>query len=257
MEGVYFDICLIDTVHCNPGEFINILEVLPYMKKNAIIILHDTNLHMMEYDVLAISGITDGGKQITNHIILSTLKGKYIRPINTGRSPVIPNIGAIILDNDVENMLYPLFANFTLPWEYIIPIDDYKELLIYFNNHYPSSLVKIFIESYKFYSNKPNIKPYMMRQIPNEPKLIPEKSNAPQAITQTALTNAVITAIYPNLLQRLVLQTFRLFYRLTLKREVYRHFRHRNVDFISKPYLYPSKILRQILRVFGPIPPCS
>jgi hypothetical protein len=70
-----------------------------------------------------------------------------------------------------------------------------------------------------------------------------------------SLKNAIISALYPNLFQRLVLQMFRLFYRLTRKREVYHHFRHRNVDFISRPDLYPSKILRQILRIFGPIPP--
>lgn len=43
--GGEIDLCLIDTVHSNPGEFLDFLIVLPYLKKNAILILHDIALH--------------------------------------------------------------------------------------------------------------------------------------------------------------------------------------------------------------------
>lgn len=43
--GGDIDLCLIDTVHANPGEFLDFLIVLPYLKKNAIVVLHDTCFH--------------------------------------------------------------------------------------------------------------------------------------------------------------------------------------------------------------------
>ena len=39
------DLCLIDTVHANPGEFLDWLIVLPYLKPNAVLVLHDTCFH--------------------------------------------------------------------------------------------------------------------------------------------------------------------------------------------------------------------
>ena len=36
-----FDLLYLDTVHSSPGEFINILEALPFLNNNAIVIIHD------------------------------------------------------------------------------------------------------------------------------------------------------------------------------------------------------------------------
>ena len=41
------DISFMDTVHANPGEHLNILEILPFMKKNGIVIYHDTAFHTL------------------------------------------------------------------------------------------------------------------------------------------------------------------------------------------------------------------
>lgn len=43
--GADVDLCLIDTVHANPGEFLDWLIVLPYLKPNAVLVLHDTCFH--------------------------------------------------------------------------------------------------------------------------------------------------------------------------------------------------------------------
>ena len=46
--GNNIDVCLLDTMHCNPGEILDFLTVLPYLKENAVVILHDTLLYGME-----------------------------------------------------------------------------------------------------------------------------------------------------------------------------------------------------------------
>ena len=40
-----FDFLFLDTVHYAPGEMINLLEVLPFLEENTIIVLHDIIYH--------------------------------------------------------------------------------------------------------------------------------------------------------------------------------------------------------------------
>lgn len=61
------DICIIDAAHANPGEHINILEILPYMRKGAILILHDTALYLLNDDTK---------NCWTNRVALNTLRGE-------------------------------------------------------------------------------------------------------------------------------------------------------------------------------------
>ena len=37
--GADIDLCLLDTVHSNPGEFLDFLMILPYLKKNLYLVL--------------------------------------------------------------------------------------------------------------------------------------------------------------------------------------------------------------------------
>ncbi|MDR0827785.1 MAG: class I SAM-dependent methyltransferase [Desulfovibrio sp.] len=134
--GGGFDLLLLDTVHSNPGEFLNILEALPYLKDGAIVVLHDT------------SQWTTWGKELqcTNQILLSTLKGKRIL-FDDAACPVIPCIGGIVLDKIDHDMLWGLFTNIALPWVNSLPYIDYVTLARYFDQHYDRDLVDIFKRS--------------------------------------------------------------------------------------------------------------
>ena len=44
--GLDIDFCLIDTMHVQPGEILDFLMVLPYLKSGAVIVLHDIALHL-------------------------------------------------------------------------------------------------------------------------------------------------------------------------------------------------------------------
>lgn len=140
------DICIIDTAHRNPGEHINILEILPYMRKGGIIVLHDTALYLLN---------DDAKNCWTNRVALNTLRGKQLFP----RVPfhevkgMIPNIGGVVL-GDVEEMLFPLFTNLTLPWNYLLNFQDFHDLCAHFLRFYDAKLVDIFIYTYQFYKKK-------------------------------------------------------------------------------------------------------
>lgn len=136
-EGV--DICFIDTAHFNPGEHLNILEILPFMKKNGIVIYHDTALHAL-YNA-------DG---VTNCTSINTLNGKRI-VLHPDHMKGLENIGAVILDDDIHNMLFPLFTNLSLPWYYVISYHDFVDMYTHFSKYYPSKWVEIFVYYSCFY----------------------------------------------------------------------------------------------------------
>jgi len=136
-EGV--DICFIDTAHFNPGEHLNILEILPFMKKNGIVIYHDTAYHLL---------VNANGT--TNLTSINTLNGKRLLLRQTMD---LPNIGAIILDENINNMLFPLFSNLTLPWSRKISEDDFIEMFKHFSKYYSQDLVQIYVYYCYFYMN--------------------------------------------------------------------------------------------------------
>jgi len=134
-RGEKFDMLFLDTAHQNPGEFLNILEALPHLDKGAVVVLHDTALYTIDL------------RCTTNHILLSTLKGKRIL-FDDPACPNVPNIGGIVLDDPMDrDMLWALFANTALPWTYTPPFVDCTLLHNYYLKHYDKRLVNIFDKS--------------------------------------------------------------------------------------------------------------
>jgi len=135
------DICLIDTAHFNPGEHLNILEILPFMKKNGLIIYHDTSYHSLF-----------GADGTTNLVSINTLSGKRIL-LKSEQTMGLPNIDAIILDENIEDMFSALFSNISLPWHYKITNEDFIEMYKHFSKYYPKDLVQIYVYYCYFYMN--------------------------------------------------------------------------------------------------------
>lgn len=84
-EGI--DLCFIDSFHFNPGEHLNVLEILPHLKNNAMVIFHDTVFHTFNRDPYT----------TTNGVALNSLPGKRIT-LKSEKTAGIANIGAEILN---------------------------------------------------------------------------------------------------------------------------------------------------------------
>ena len=137
-EGI--DICFIDSFHWNPGEHINILEILPHLKDNAIVIYHDTVFHTFVKDPYA----------TTNCVALNSLPGKRIT-LNSEKTAGVANIGAVII-NKQQPLEDNLFTNLTLPWSHQeVPIEDFNSLFLYFRQYYSTNNQRIFLYYYVFY----------------------------------------------------------------------------------------------------------
>jgi predicted O-methyltransferase YrrM len=71
--GSEIDFCLIDTMHVNPGEILDVLMVLPYLSENCVIVFHDVNSHTNKG-----RNCSDWG--ITNNLLMSAIYGqKYVQ----------------------------------------------------------------------------------------------------------------------------------------------------------------------------------
>ena len=130
--GGEIDLCLIDTMHVNPGEFLDFLIVLPYLKKNAILIFHDIALHYSREHCY------------TNGVLFSCLKGKKLT-FNEGLWNKYANIGAVILDENIMDNISDYVYLLTLPWYHLPTYDDILDCQKLFSKNYGKEIVDIFM----------------------------------------------------------------------------------------------------------------
>jgi len=134
------DVAFIDTAHYNPGEFFNILEILPYMSKNGMVVFHDTAYHIIN------------AAGITNCVVINALKGKRIH-LETEYTTGLPNIGAVVLDEITPDTVWSLFTNISLPWAYKISQEDFVELYKHYSKFYSMESLRVYVYYCVFYMN--------------------------------------------------------------------------------------------------------
>jgi len=153
--GKDIDLCLIDTVHSNPGEILDTLMILPFLKDEAIIVYHDVNDHtasgeFAECDVW-------GG--FTNNLLFSAVNGKkYIQgnyversPLpNTNKSFYFPNIGAIRTDSETKEHIFEIFNLLTLNWVYLPTEEEEYSIINFFSKYYDKYLTE-YVKKVFFY----------------------------------------------------------------------------------------------------------
>ncbi len=142
--GADIDLCLIDTVHLLPGELFDFIMILPYLKKEAIVIIHDINLHTWH-----------SSNAISNNLLFSALSGEKILPATfeeefyhhieeKNYKMFFENIGAIKLDACQMDRIWDVFNLLTQEWAYI---PSQKNLSVFENflaKNYDASFLEYF-----------------------------------------------------------------------------------------------------------------
>ena len=139
--GGDIDLVFIDTIHYSPGEWLDIIQVMPFLKKvNAIVMLHDIKYQFFKRKVFYSS----------NDHLFTYLKGKKIIP----KVPdVIPNIGAVLLDNDQKKYYFDYFFALTSTWSYIPNIEEWNFIRKFIIKYYEKELIEIYDTAYKLNKN--------------------------------------------------------------------------------------------------------
>jgi hypothetical protein len=122
--GDEIDFCLIDTAHYNPGEILDVLMVLPFLREGAVIIFHDVKYHTM----------LRTQKGITNNLLMSSVAGKKLLQGNAEK--VFPNIAGIKTDKNTKENIFEIFNLLTIKWGYIPSESQCLEMIDYLKRYY-------------------------------------------------------------------------------------------------------------------------
>ena len=136
--GNNIDFAYIDTVHKCPGEMINFLEILPFLKEEAIVVLHDTYMNFLAnyiYDKKIIN--------YSNNQLLCYIRGELILP-SYGNEVFSRNIGGLKLYKNQKNYLKHYFLALGTQWVYMPEENDLKILRDFYIKYYGEKLVEIY-----------------------------------------------------------------------------------------------------------------
>lgn len=119
--GDGIDFVILDTVHSVPGEILDFLAIYPFLKKDAVVVLHDITLcHWLTSE-----------DSICTNVLYGGISGIKLLPEGTiDGSKYFSNLGAVQLDNNVNDGIKNIFWNLTLPWRYML---DDNSLMLYSN----------------------------------------------------------------------------------------------------------------------------
>lgn len=138
--GDGIDFCFIDTVHSNPGEILDFLMVLPYLKEDATVVFHDTNL---QYEKLKRNKRLDW--QFTNNLLMSAITGKKLIPFLSRDSEFkFSNIGAIELNSQTMQNCWNIFNLLTIEWRFTPLKEELLDLSLHFKRFYSQELCAFF-----------------------------------------------------------------------------------------------------------------
>ena len=142
-----FDFLFLDSAHVSPGEFLNLIESLPFLKENAIVVLHDVIWH---FYFARITNYTFNNEKImpTQIVLMSSLIGKKIILKNSNH--IFDNIGAIYLKKNQKKYYVNYFLLLMNIWNYIPSEKHLKSLRDFIDRYYKNKqLLDIFDYSVK------------------------------------------------------------------------------------------------------------
>jgi predicted O-methyltransferase YrrM len=146
-----FDFVFLDTSHHSPGELINIIEIMPFLNENAIVVLHDINLQLISQNITL-------NYRPTQIYLMSSLFGDKIYVKN--KDNAIENIGAVILHKNQQKHYLDYFLLLTTLWEYMPSESQINDLRLFIKKYYKEDiyfdLFNLSVEKSKNFLNKYN-----------------------------------------------------------------------------------------------------
>ena len=139
--GNNIDMVIIDTAHYEPGEILDFLLVLPFLKENAIAIFHDI------------------GNQITfaivrgewaSYKIFSVIRGEKFYP--SGKNSLKQDIGAIKLDSNQNKYYHDYFRLLGGQWHYFPKETHINQIRNFIKKYYDNVCLNMFEEAVSFNS---------------------------------------------------------------------------------------------------------
>ena len=171
--GKEIDFLILDTVHSMPGEFLDYLAWLPYLKDGAVVVLHD----------VALNEISMKHKEaFATKILLDAVLGEKIYQMNPEQNMI--TIGAFRTTQQTKKDVLNVFAALHMNWRYM-PNDD--EIALYrecYKKYYDGFCMNMFESAVT--TNK-ILDSQRKNHIDNEKKLLLEWANFIEKIKKVNL----------------------------------------------------------------------
>lgn len=137
--GADIDFLILDTVHALPGEVLDFLAFLPYLSENAIVVFHDTSLHLNCND----------GEAICNCVAYCAITGEKFSYglIDEERSFGISNIGALRVNADTRKYIKDVFNTLLLPWKYLPSLHELNIYGRFYEINYDNEMMNMYHKS--------------------------------------------------------------------------------------------------------------
>lgn len=133
--GPDIDFCILDTMHTLPGELLDFLCVFPYLKRDAVVVLHDTALHFLSPEFSLC---------YATQVLMSVVVADKIYPCDIQNIENIPNIGAFKINSNTYRYIENVFYGLRMPWSYIPDDISLMRFDKFFEKYYNEHLYDIF-----------------------------------------------------------------------------------------------------------------
>ena len=140
--GGDIDFVILDTVHSLPGEILDFLTVLPYLKKNAVIVMHDVSLNQ-RFDFLQ--------AHATATLFSTVVADKFVNYLPDAVDMIYhyPNIAAFQINEHTRENIENVFLALILRWRYFPQRDHIRAYYDVYQKNYSPELCKLFEEALK------------------------------------------------------------------------------------------------------------
>lgn len=133
---------MIDTSHFEPGEILDFLIILPFLKEEAIVIFHD-----IDHQITKSKG-KDRRNEWAPYLIFNIIRGKKFLP--SGKGILNKDIGAIKLEKDQRRFINDYCRALGGQWQYF-PKEEHIQLVIkFFKKYYDNKCSIILNETINF-----------------------------------------------------------------------------------------------------------
>ena len=134
-----FNLVIIDTSHIMPGEVLNIIEIMPFLEDNAIIIFPNLISHMKKAYNIYNFNYTEIDKYIikrtpTSILLMSTLVGK--KKIIYNKNRIMGNLGFIFLEKNQEKYYENYFLLLMCIWENSLTDEEIFQMRLFIEKYY-------------------------------------------------------------------------------------------------------------------------
>ena len=146
-----FDFLFLDSAHVIPGEVMNLIEVLPFLQENAIIVLHDIIWHFFRAFKTNYN-IFDSKVMPSQIFLISSLIGEKIL-LPEGDNSFI-NIGVVCLSKNQKKYYLNYFLLLMNIWQYLPTNEQLDGLREFIKKYYDN---KIFLRIFDFTVEKNKI----------------------------------------------------------------------------------------------------